>query len=102
MRVKRFLIHKVEDKLKEVYPLSVPMGSIFLKIKMLSEGIFCWFAVPEGIESMEEHTFYLIKTNTDIPENSEYIDILDFTIQAPTGQEAVVILPVFKSKIVLK
>ena len=82
--------------------LIVPKLSKFLAIKVLHDGIFAWYEIPE-VESLDTKTevFHIVKPGSSVPDNVTFIAILDIIVETPEGQ-GIMIFPIYKSDSILE
>lgn len=99
MKVERFPIQMFENTdFKENYPIVVPEGSKLLAVKILHDGIYAFYAIPEiEVALNQKEVFILMKPNQSIPDNADFIDVLDTVIETPKGQ-GIMIFPIYKLK----
>lgn len=105
MKIKTHLLQEFDDKPGEK-PSKVsaimPIGSRFLSVKILHDGVVSWFAIPEiETEEKEEHQFYLMKPDESIPDGYEFADVVDTIIEVPTREglrHAALVIPVYYKK----
>lgn len=72
-------------------------GSKFLKVTALPDGIFAWYMIPELEVPMDQkETFYFHRSSNSVPNNAEFIDIIDVIVQSPKGEQGVVVFPIFR------
>lgn len=87
-----------ETGFKDSYPIVVPEGSKLLAVKILHDGIYAFYAIPEiEVALNQREVFVLMKPNQSIPDNAEFIDVLDTVIETPQGQ-GIMIFPIYKLK----
>lgn len=96
-KVERFplrMFAKVEQQ--DIETVLVPEGSKFLGAKILHDGIYVWYEVPE-IEApvLHEEAFVIMSQEKSVPENSDFITILDTFFETPQGQ-GIMIFPIYK------
>lgn len=99
MKLARYPIQMFEaQKPEEKSAVVVPEGSKFLQAVILPDGIHVFYEVPE-IETTDRRTdvFYLLRPDQSIPENCEFVAILDTIINSPQGQ-GLVLFPIYKQK----
>ena len=98
MKVEKFLLHSFEEGIsKSENVILVPEGSIFLQLSMLHDGIYAWYQVTELIADSKEEKFAILKTNGSVPDNADFVQIIDTIVDTPQGQ-AIVIFPIYKLK----
>lgn len=84
-----------------------PIGSKFLKLVTLPEGVYAFFAVPDIVSvNKDPHIFVIAGPNQVIQSDYEFVDIVSvFTevdeSRVPEGQDkadfqAVVVFPIFR------
>lgn len=78
----------------------VPEGSNFLTLEALPDGVYAFFTVPElAVGGMDKHTFWTGNLELSVPENAEFIKVINFFVSDDkTGQEGMIIYPMFKIK----
>jgi hypothetical protein len=85
-KIEKFQIRSFEDKEhRKEYVIKVPIGASFLnKVKVLHDGIYAFYSVPNiiGVNSNIE-TFKILQPEETIPENVELVDILDIIFEVP-------------------
>jgi len=100
MRVQRFLLKSFEEKEnKPIYTIIVPLGSKFVKAKVLQDGIHLFYETVEiETTSTEFHRYAILNGKESIPANSAFIDILDMIVELPEeqGGQGIIIFPIYK------
>ena len=98
MKLERYPLHLFGDQeQKEEINILVPQGSKLVSAKVIHDGIYVWYAVPElEVPQDQKETFIILKPNQSIPENATFVDILDVIVETPQGQ-GIMIFPVYKS-----
>lgn len=102
MRLKSFKIKDFQDD-KTTVVVDVPMLSVYRDMKILHDGIYAFFEVPELTSTnTERYTYKLISSNESIPENSKFICILDAIVELDlkenetTPRQAVHLVPIYE------
>jgi hypothetical protein len=107
--------HRILDFESEPTPfirIRMPLGSILLAVKLLHDGIYAWWSVSDltipvlklvddstPSTQWEVHEFKIMGSNETIPENFEFVCILDSIVELPDDKQGVMIYPVFKGPI---
>lgn len=104
MKIKSFKVKSFENDNK-IVSIDVPMLSRYKDMKVFHDGIYAFFEVPDlSIEggNTERYTYKLVGVNESIPENSEFVCLLDAIIELPLEagetipRQAIQIMPIYK------
>lgn len=103
MKIQSFLLKNFMDNENKV-SVDVPVGSIYRSTKIFHDGIYIFFEVPELIvaDKTERHTYKLIGLKESIPNNSQFVTILDIIIEMPLEENETVprqqiqVIPIYK------
>lgn len=99
MKLQKFLLKNFSDPdIKDIETVSVPYGANFISAKILQDGIYLWYAIPELIYDQEPvvERFTILKGDgSKIPEGAIFIDILSTVVETPEGQ-GMLICPLYK------
>lgn len=98
-KVERYLMKSFEDKeTAGVSKIVVPQGAVFLKAKVIHDGIYAWYEIPALITPQDQkEEFVILKPEQDIPVDAVFVDVLDVIVDTPQGQ-GVMIFPIYKIK----
>jgi hypothetical protein len=97
MKIEHYPLHLFEDKeIKQVYEITVPLGAVLLDAKVLHDGIYVWFTIPE-LETHETkiERFIIYRKGINLPDEAVFLTILDTIIESQKGQ-GILIFPIFK------
>lgn len=94
MKIDKFKVIDFAQEPKEEWKVAVPLGSKFLKLTLLPDGIYGWYEVSElATGNFETYTFVHISPDKSVPNGVEYIDTLSMYTE-----EGVVIFHIYKTK----
>ena len=97
------MLHSFQGEQKQEDGITVPEGSEFLVPKILPDGIYVFYSVPEQQSGdTRVDRFSILKPNDSIPDISkaDFIDILDtiVEIEGSNGEQGIMIFPIYKFK----
>lgn len=101
MKIEKFLLFLFEGEQKLESAVTVPEGSKLLDAKIINDGIYLWYMIPDSItEITRTDKFCIVKPGMVISDDAKFVTILETTIEMPapdgTIQAGVVIFPLFQ------
>lgn len=108
MKIQSYQLSSFEEKeipKDGIHRVTVPEGSNFLKTKVLHDGVYVWYAIPElEVQNTVTENFVIMRPGMSIPDNADFIDIVDTIIEMPPGEgetlprQGILVLPIYKLK----
>jgi hypothetical protein len=101
MKIEKYILLHFDDlsKPQDRYQILVPKGAKFLGLKVLHDGIYGWYAIPEIlIEETQTEEFAIILPSKSIPDNTEFVGVLDTMVQVSATAQGLMVFPVFRFK----
>lgn len=112
-KITRYKLLDFQEGVKERHAIVVPKGSTLRKIISLHDGIYAIYEIASLdseiinivntiAEDIESHFFCVIGKDGIIPDNAEYVDVIDMIVEDPDsenqGDQKVVLFPIYKFK----
>lgn len=99
MKIEKYILLHFDNlrKPQDKYQIVVPIGSKFLGLGILHDGIYCWYAIREIlVERSQVEEFAIVTPNKSIPDNTKFIALLDTMMQVSKTEQGQMVFPVFK------